>query len=105
METDPVRHRDSGLRRASSITRWIAAASAGAAALFAVLAAHPKTQASGTARVSTDPGSRASTDSGTAANSDQSNLDPANPGSDAVVAPAAPPVRSRSHAQVVTGSS
>jgi len=104
METDPVRHRDKGLRRASAITRWVAAASAGAAALFAVLAAHPSVHASGTARVSTDQGSSTSTDDGTVG-PDQSSVDPGNSGSDAVVPPPAPPVRSRSQPQVVTGSS
>ena len=99
MQTNPFRHRDDGLKRVSAITRWVAGASAAAAGLFAIAAAHPKlphiTPASGSA--ANPAGAGSSGDDG------GSSLDDGGGGN--LNAPALPPARAVSRPQVVSGSS
>lgn len=99
MQTNPSRHRDDGLKRVSAITRWVAGASAAAAGLFAIAAAHPKlphlsATTSGPAANPADPG--ASGDNG------GSSLDG---GGGNLNAPSLPPARAVNRPQVVSGSS
>lgn len=99
MQTNPFRHRDDGLKRVSAITRWVAGASAAAAGLFAIAAAHPKLPhispvSSGSAANPADPGN-AGDDGGSSLNDSGGNLN----------APSLPPARAVSRPQVVSGSS
>ena len=99
MQPNPIRHRDDGLKRVSAITRWVAGASAAAAGLFAIAAAHPKVPhispaTSGPAANPADSGVSGD-DGGSSLNDSGGNLS----------APSHPPARAVSRPQVVSGSS
>jgi hypothetical protein len=95
MRTAPVVQRDDGLRRVSTLTRWVAGSSAAAAGLFALLAAHPKLPRLPTLRVdhTAEPGAGGfSANDGSSAQGDPN-------------APAQAPAQAIAPVQVVSGSS
>jgi hypothetical protein len=94
--------RDQGLRRVSSITRWVAAAGVGVVGVFSVMVAkvHPGTTKAAAAASSTSSSSAASS-SGAAAGSSQGTGGSSASGLQSVPAPSS----SRGSASVVSGAS
>lgn len=111
MQTNPFRHRDEGLQRVSAITRWVAGASAAAAAFFSIAAAHPKISvpklggsspsASGT---DDSTGDNATVNNGGSVDNGYADPNAAHGGAD-LTAPPAPPTRSSSRPLAASGSS
>lgn len=99
MQTNPFRHRDDGLKRVSAITRWVAGASAAAAGLFAIAAAHPQLP-----HISPAPSDPAANPAAPGVSGDDGGSSLDDRGGN-LNAPPLPPARAVSRPQVVSGSS